>query len=236
MRFHKGKSFIAPLKLFRDVKALYFPNLQGVTLASPRLVQDTTTVLTDKVTVVSIFTRAWAENQTATFLGNNPALDAILKRNEDFLQRVEINIEENTMQANLVKWFMGSLRRNRPVETHGRYFLVRRGITDDMRDEIGLLNNRVGYIYIVDGQCRIRWAGSGRAEGVERESLVKGVEKLVEEMRKTAARKEMEAELQKVTEAAKEADAGLPESVVTPEEMNNGSPTRATTMEPPVRL
>ena len=50
-----------------------------------------------------------------------------------------------------------------------------------MRDAMGLLNSKVGYTYLLDGACRIRWAGSGIAEGDEREGLVRGVRKLIEE-------------------------------------------------------
>ena len=48
---------------------------------------------------------------------------------------------------------------------------------------MGLLNSRVGYVYLLDARCRIRWAGSGRAEGGEREGLVRGVGRLLEERR-----------------------------------------------------
>jgi len=50
-----------------------------------------------------------------------------------------------------------------------------------MREAIGVGNSRVGYVYLVDGLCRVRWAGSGNAKGREKESLVKGVRKLAEE-------------------------------------------------------
>ena len=52
-----------------------------------------------------------------------------------------------------------------------------------MRDMMGLLNSRVGYVYLLDSRCRIRWAGSGRAEGGEKEGLVRGVGRLLEERR-----------------------------------------------------
>ena len=183
MRHQKGKTFIAPSKLFRAEKALYFPNLHGVTLASPRDPQDTTAVLEDKVSVVSVFSGTWAERQTATFANEqgNEELHKTLKESKEVAQQVRINVEESTLKAWLIQMFMPGLRRQLPEDSHGRYFVIRKGFTDDIKDKIGLLNSKVGYVYLVDRQCKIRWAGSGRAEPSEKESLVKGVSRLVEE-------------------------------------------------------
>jgi ATPase complex subunit ATP10 len=38
---------------------------------------------------------------------------------------------------------------------------VGKGLSEDVRDAMGLLNSQVGYVYLVDTECRIRWAGSG---------------------------------------------------------------------------
>ncbi len=66
----------------------------------------------------------------------------------------------------------------------GRYFIVRRGVSDEIRESVGLLNSKVGYVYLVDHNCRIRWAGSGDSEAEERGGLVKGVRRLMDEMGK----------------------------------------------------
>ncbi|KAI9674773.1 MAG: Mitochondrial ATPase complex subunit atp10 [Caeruleum heppii] len=185
MKYHEGKSFICPPALFRSTRALYFPNLHGQTLAS-KLPVDTTTVLQDRVSVVSVYSGTWAQRQTASFVSkqDNPELAAVLDEEKDVLQEVDINVEPNRLKAWLIRLFMPSLRRQLPTGRHSRYFLVRRGITEEIRDAIGLLNSKVGYVYLVDGQCRIRWAGSGNAEGGERQGLVKGVRRLVEEQRR----------------------------------------------------
>ena len=52
-----------------------------------------------------------------------------------------------------------------------------------MKEAIGFLNEAAGYVYLVDSECRIRWAGSAGAEAHERESLVRGVRKLIAEAR-----------------------------------------------------
>ncbi|KAI9872123.1 MAG: Mitochondrial ATPase complex subunit atp10 [Pleopsidium flavum] len=192
MRYQKGKTFIAPSKLFRGDKALYFPNLNGITLASPSDPQDTTTVLGDKISVVSVFSSTWAERQAATFVSENEnkALHEALREGQAIAQRVDINIEENALKAGLIRLFMPGLRRQIPKDAHGRYFVIRRGVTDDIKDKIGLLNGKVGYVYLVDRECKIRWAGSGRAEPQEKEGLVRGVSRLVEDWRNRRKEKE----------------------------------------------
>jgi ATPase complex subunit ATP10 len=184
MRIHKGKTFLAPPRLFKAEHALYFPNFYGQTLHKDKGFRDTTPVLEDKVSVVSVFSSAWAENQAATFASekNNPELHSVVRRSRGVAQMVQINVEENALKAWIVRLFMGRLRKRIGSENWGQYFLVRRGITDEIRDAVGLLNSKVGYTYLLDGECRIRWAGSGNCEGDEKEGLVKGTLRLIQEL------------------------------------------------------
>ena len=189
LRLHKGKSFLAPPRLFRSDKSLYFPNFHGQTLTKDKKLFDTASVMTGKVSVVSIFSSAWADRQAASFVSekNNPELNEVIRNSKGAAQFIQINIEDNWLKAAIVRFFMGGLRKKLGFDNWGRYFLVVRGVTDEMRDTIGLLNSQVGYTYLLDGQCRIRWAGSGRAEAEEKESLVKGVRRLLEERKQVAA-------------------------------------------------
>ncbi|KAH9212580.1 ATP10 protein-domain-containing protein [Leptodontidium sp. 2 PMI_412] len=190
MRLHKGKSFLAPPRLFKGDRALYFPNLQGQTLSKDKIPKDTTSVFEDKVSIVSVFSSVWAESQAATFASekDNPELHEVVRSSGGLAQMVQINIEENALKAMLIKLFMPSLRKRIGAGNWGRYFVVRKGVTDDIRDAIGLLNSKVGYTYLLDGECRIRWAGSGPCEGDEKDGLVRGAKRLIEELK--ANRKE----------------------------------------------
>lgn len=190
MQFHKGKTFLAPPRLFKAELSLYMPNLHGRTLektTTPTASSaDTTPVLEGRATVISIFSSLWAENQAKTFMSPqaNPALHEAIKASGGRAQIVQVNVEEDTLKAWIIRLFMGSLRRQVKKEDWGRYFLVRKGITTDIRESIGLLNSKVGYTYLVDHKCRIRWAGSGDADPEEREGLVKGLNRLLDEMSK----------------------------------------------------
>lgn len=190
LQYHEGKSFLAPPRLFKAELSLFFPNLYGETLVkTDKRPRDTTPILTGKASVVSIFSSRWAEMQVETFTSQsaNPALHEALAQSKGLAQLVNVNYESNAGKAWLVKMFMGSLRKKIPERDWDKYFLVRRGITDNIRESVGLLNSKVGYTYLVDQHCRIRWASSGSSELEERESLARGLRRITEEIRKEAA-------------------------------------------------
>ena len=189
LKFHEGKSFIAPPRLFKAEFSLFFPNFYGQTLLkSTKEPRDTTPTFTGKASVVSVFSSQWAESQIDTFVSEkaNPELHEAIAGSGGLAQQVYINYEDNSAKAWLVKMFMGSLRKKFPEDNWGQYFLVQRGITDQIRESIGLLNSKVGYTFLVDQHCRIRWAGSGPAHPDELEGLNKGVTRVVEDIKKEA--------------------------------------------------
>jgi len=191
MSLHKGKSFLAPPRPFKADVSLYFPNLFGRTLLKDdKKPRDTTPSLQGKLSVVTVFSGLWAENQTKTFVDpkSNPELHRLLSENKGAAQLVRVNMEDNWVRAALVALFMGNLRRQYGRESWDKYFLVKTPVSDEIREHIGLLNSKVGYVYLVDKECRIRWAGSGNAEGDENPGLVKAVQRVLAEMgRKSAA-------------------------------------------------
>ncbi|EFE29838.1 F1F0 ATP synthase assembly protein Atp10, putative [Trichophyton benhamiae CBS 112371] len=185
MNYHSGKVFICNPRLFKEDFSLYFPNLFGRTLLRSNPMQHTTPVLRGKISLVRVFASLWAESQTVTFVGEkeNPELQKIIADAGPLVQKVDINNEDNWLKALLVRLFMGSMRRKMPSEQHGRYFLVRKGFTNYLKDQIGMLNGKVGYVYLLDENCKIRWAGSSIAGPEELESLNRGLQKLVSDKR-----------------------------------------------------
>lgn len=185
LALHKGKTFLAPPRLFKHDKSLYFPNLFGHTLLKDTsLARDTTPVLAGKATVVAVYSSLWARRQADSFMGKkeNPALHEILDKNKGKAQLVHINVEDTSyLKYWIVRLLSGSIRKEVGKDNWDKYFLVRKGISDEIRESIGYLNAKVGYTYLVDGDWRIRWAGSGPAEPDERESLTRGLERLLDE-------------------------------------------------------
>ena len=212
---YKGKSFVSNGRLFRREKALWFPNMWGATLRRERDGvdggRDLTPVLRGRVSVVAIQSGIWAEEQVATFLGGkdgeNPALQGLMEGSGGLLQRVDVNVQADWVRSLLVRLFRGRLRRAMPEEQWGRYFMVKlardvgRGLTEDVRDAMGFLNGQVGYVYLLDTECRIRWAGSGHAWAGEVEGLNMGIRRLLEEARES---KKLEGKTQTQTAAPRD--------------------------------
>ncbi|KAI0400303.1 ATP10 protein-domain-containing protein [Xylaria palmicola] len=192
LQFHKGKTFIAPPRLFRADLSLFFPNFAGRTLVKgDAAARDTTPALRGRVSVVSVFSSLWGENQCKSFVSAaaNPAAELVLAGSGGRAQHVRINVEEDPLKAFLVRLWAPGLRRQVGDGNYGRYFLVRRGVSDEIREAVGLLNSKVGYTFLVDPDCRIRWAGSGPSEDHEREGLVRGLERLLLEQEEGAKKR-----------------------------------------------
>ncbi|KAF1356985.1 ATP10 protein-domain-containing protein [Delphinella strobiligena] len=204
MRHFKGKTFLSNERLFRGEHALFFPNLRGRTLKSEGEKEDTTTVLKGRVSVVAVFSSGWAENQVRTFIGKkeNAALHEVLGKEKDVAQLVEINSEPNPLKWWILRAFAYRLRAMIEKADWGRYFVVRRGFEEDIREAIGALNSKVGYVYLLDQECRIRWAGSAKAMDDEKESLIKGLQRLVKEARTAPKEKKVEKTVEKLVEKA----------------------------------
>ncbi|KAL6243001.1 Mitochondrial ATPase complex subunit atp10 [Rhinocladiella similis] len=193
---YKGKSFVSNERLFRRDKALYFPNIWGPTLAKegdgPDGGRDITPAITGKISLIGMQSGQWAEEQVDTFFGSkdNPDLSRIMAASNGLVQRVDVNIQGDWIRAWLVKMFRGRLRSMIPEDRWDKYFMIklprdiRRGLTDDVRDAMGLLNSQVGYVYLVDSSCKIRWAGSGHAWEGEVAGLNSALQRLIQEERK----------------------------------------------------
>ncbi|KAI5297265.1 Mitochondrial ATPase complex subunit atp10 [Ascosphaera atra] len=183
MKYHKGKTFLAPPRLFRKDKALYFPNLFGRALDRPGKPRDISPTLKGKVSIVSVYSSVWAQEQADSFTSqkSNPDFHEILKESQGKAQHVVINFSHSRLKALLVRFFMWSIRRSLPKEQHWRYFLVTKGFKRYIGQAIGMSNMSVGHTYLLDRDCKIRWAANAYAQPDEVESLNKGVRRLIAE-------------------------------------------------------
>lgn len=216
LRYSKGKGFIAPERLFRAETALFFPNFLGRTLRKGQaradrkdgfsgLGRDTCEVMDGKISVVSLVTSEWAQSQVQSFVGGNgnSELSRVLLDNNDLAQHVEINYESNTLRYWILRLFgMRRLRAERSLEQQDRYYVVRKGLDDTLKDALAAKNEKVGYVYLVDPHFRIRWAGCAIAEPEERQSLVRGVRKLLQEAKgqRETRKEKLESAVREVVE------------------------------------
>lgn len=165
-----GKMFVAPNAYFRADKALYMPNFIGRTLLEGEADKKATTaVLANKISVVRVFTSLTGEKHTSTYFYDGEHPDNVV---EDGFQMVDINLPDNFATELLVRWHANKIRQQIPDPArHGRYFIARKGVTKAMMEAMNLENKYSGYIYLVDGDCKIRWAACGNASEEERSAL-----------------------------------------------------------------
>ena len=144
-------------------------------------------MLRGKVSVVRVFTGRWAERQVDTWTEQGKeaeGLGKLFKHGSGIVQGVNVNVEEGRMRLGIVRLFVGWQRRLVSKDMHDKCFLVTRGLSERIKQALGMGNQQVGYVFLVDGNCRIRWAGNAEAEDEERASMLRCVVKLVQEMKK----------------------------------------------------
>ncbi len=169
LRRNKGKLWHAPTRLFRQEAALYMPNFHGRTLLPDGKTEDTTTrIRGHAATIVSLFSARFSQEHCESYT-KAMGLDA---------RQVNVHMEENPLKAMLTRLFLGSIRRATLPQLHDSYFLITNRFDRQFKEAIGLMNSYTGFVYLVDGECKIRWAACGPADAPEISSLAKGYEKL----------------------------------------------------------
>jgi ATPase complex subunit ATP10 len=83
-------------------------------------------------------------------------------------QLVQINLQENLLKSFLVSLFSYSLRSNIPKRLHSTYLVSSQNM-EYMKEAMGMVNTRVGYVYLVDDNLKIRWGAC--ADAMEEETL-----------------------------------------------------------------
>lgn len=214
-KVHKGKSMLGPATPFRKEVAQYFPNFRGRTLLGTD--SDTTDVLRGRTTVVKLISTDWADLQCETFVGKtaNEPLWEVLEKETDVAQLVELNVEPNWLKYGLVRMFLGRLKKIKKERQWGKYFLIRRGLDDNIKEALGVWNSKVGYVYLLDAQCKIRWASNGDAREDEKKSLVSCLKRLVDETKgvhKPKISRQDARPTGKVSEVAGRMNSGLVEA------------------------
>lgn len=197
MRYHDGKRFLAPDAPFRADLAKYFPNFQGFTLAYTWGYVDTTKLLKGKVSIVSYTSQTWSALQVKSFVGKkeNPELATALEElKEDGLQKMFVTYEDDWLKQALVYsclwWARRKCDREHGRDVRERSLIVMRGVDRDFWEhKLGVVNLQCGYVFLVDHNCKIRWAGTGDATDEEKASLVRVARMLVQERKDHEERK-----------------------------------------------
>lgn len=156
-----------------------------------------------KISVVSYARERWARGQADSFVADehNPELARLLEehKGEVEVQRLWINFEEEWLKKIIMYLFFWYAKRRAGKEAANN-LVVTSGIDREfLMNHLGIMNTRVGHVYLVDAQCKIRWVGNGDAYPEEKDYLVKVMKRLIQE-RKSALEKMKEPLVKKAVE------------------------------------
>ncbi|KAG0314638.1 Mitochondrial ATPase complex subunit atp10 [Dissophora globulifera] len=159
-------------------KALYMPNIIGTSLKTSEPVE-LVDLLRGKISVVAISGTRFGEEQIETFMA--PFLDKwpIPKDGNSKVQLVELNIQENPLKAGLVRMMVPFVRKSIPEPRHANYVLHYKSI-GHLKDPLSMQNSYLGYVFLVDSNCKIRWGAHGKATEAELKTLLESVQRLSE--------------------------------------------------------
>ncbi|KAL1720621.1 ATP10 protein-domain-containing protein [Schizophyllum commune] len=163
-RHHGGKTWIAPKQAIREDKALFFPNITGKSLLGNQ--RHTTTLCFGRITVLSLLSTRISEIHSARLV--QPTLSAYAQH--PLFQHVQINLQENLLKSFLVSLFTNSIKKQVPEAEHDHYLVSSQNM-EYLRGPIGMDNEKVGYVYLIDENLKIRWAAGGEPEESEIDAL-----------------------------------------------------------------
>lgn len=160
MRQHGGKMYYASSQLVKPEKAGYMPNFEAQDLSRQKI--NTTEKLVGKITLMTFVYAKFGEPHVNTFI--KPFLEKY--KDQKDIQVVEVNVQENILKQLLLKAFIPSIRKNLPLERKENYCLILKDISRT-RKCLGMSNQYIGYSFLVDENCKIRWTAHGEATSEE---------------------------------------------------------------------
>ncbi|EGG06757.1 uncharacterized protein MELLADRAFT_48252 [Melampsora larici-populina 98AG31] len=165
LRHNGNKLWTAPPSLIREERSLYFPDIKGIAISNKQMAH-TTDLFDDKVTLLAVESTRMSEEHTRSFYTEPTRM---LAGEPDF-QLVRLNVQENPLKSWLVSLFINNLKRNVPAHQQSRYLLSNQNL-EYFREPLGMANKLLGYVYLVDWDKKIRWAGCGFANAEEMRGL-----------------------------------------------------------------
>ncbi|POW02110.1 hypothetical protein PSHT_12241 [Puccinia striiformis] len=176
LRHNGNKLWTAPPSLIQDQQALYFPNISGVALTNKEI-KHTTDIFTGKVSLLAVESTRMSEEHTRSFY----AEPFRVMSEENNLQLVRLNVQENPLKSWLVSLFISNLRKTVPPKHHPGYILTNQSL-EYVREPLGMVNKLLGYVYLVDWNKKVRWAGCGFSNADEVSALFSGTRTLLKRL------------------------------------------------------
>ncbi|KAI8069411.1 ATPase assembly factor ATP10 [Gongronella butleri] len=156
MRKHGGKMYFAPTQLTKPEKSGYMPDFEGSDLQ--RQTTHTTDKLLGNITLMSFVYAKFGEDHVNSFI--NPFLAKF--KDVPGVQTLEVNVQENYLKQYILKAFVPSIRKSLPAERADNYVLLYKDIKKT-RKMLDMTNEYIGYVFLIDQDCKIRWMAHGDA-------------------------------------------------------------------------
>ena len=172
---------ILPMEIPSET-AQVFPDLTGLQSLSGRTVNLPDYFLrknrsqdpTAQCTLVAISYREFGFQQLPSWINAFQAAFA----GKDRFETIKINVADGWFNRWMLRWLIISLnKRNTPIEEHAATFICF-GDNEKFRDDLRMHNLMPGYVFLLDGQGRVRFAASGEATEEYTNRLVQLAQKL----------------------------------------------------------
>lgn len=167
-------------------KSLYFPNISGKALDGSGK-KHTTDICTGRISVISMLSTKISEVFFFSFMFHLWPHHNLTKgwqihvagftetthkrfSTHPLYTPVIINLQENLLKSFLVSLFLSSIRKTVPKAFHSNYLVSAQNM-EYVREDLGMVNKHVGYVYLVDEMCRVRWAACADAKLEEARAL-----------------------------------------------------------------
>ncbi|GAA5802254.1 ATPase assembly factor ATP10 [Helicostylum pulchrum] len=177
MRKHGGKMYYANTQLIKPEKAGYMPNFEAQDLSRKKI--NTTEKLVGKITLMTFVYAKFGEPHVESFI--QPFLKKYSNTTQD-IQLVEVNVQENMLKQLLLKAFVPLIRKNTSAERKDNYCLIMKDISKT-RKSLDMTNQYIGYAFLVDQDCKVRWAAHGQATEEEVGNMLAMTDYLAEKMK-----------------------------------------------------
>ncbi|CAM9432603.1 unnamed protein product [Chrysoparadoxa australica] len=149
-----GKVFESERQLLKPEVSPIFPPLSGITTGNEEV--SVADLLKDRVTLVGLSYRELGSRWTQPWI---KAYIAAIGQNAPVLEVVCLD----TVIMRALSWAARQGLRSRLRDTPNVSAVVVSSDTTPIRETLGIRNKLSGYLYLVDGQGRVRWAGCGVA-------------------------------------------------------------------------
>ncbi|ODV58985.1 Atp10p ASCRUDRAFT_27776, partial [Ascoidea rubescens DSM 1968] len=191
-----GKIFKSPISYFKREKALYFPNIYGESLSNQDVC--TTSLLKGQISIVRVYSSVIGDEVTQTYFRfinenenskndtflNKSTYETVFKNEYPNCQIVDLSIYNSALKKLLINLINKRIiKKSLPEERWNKYLLVnKKNFTTAIAADLWLKNFVTGYIYLVDDECKIRYACCGNPSDGEYKSLWKAVKGLENEL------------------------------------------------------